>query len=388
MKTTLQVAVILASATTLSAQSFPEVGARALGLAGAYVAVADGATGSFWNPAAAPLNPPSSTFLYGRSVSDPEDLATRLDDLAATDADAPDITSRLADALRAAQLLGAIGSEPDPIFGHEPIGGFYTGNGYGIGLYRLTLVEAAPLVDTTHVVAGNDPETSIAFNTSRLNLRSLKMQDYVLSVGSSLGDPRVMLGASARLTRGETRVSSPTLFNFPGFQPSDAFTSAKDGEKMTNTQLSFDVGTLLSVHSKLRLGVVGKYLGTPEFETADGGKMSVDPRWRSGFAYFASPNFMLSGDIDLSTTALGPNGVKTRNGALGAQLNVAEGKVALRAGVRESLEGPNTRLITGGFGYIGSSFVIDAAVGHAPSTGTTSFAIEIGYRANAKKNPR
>ena len=152
---------------------------------------------------------------------------------------------------------------------------------------------------------------------------------------------------------------------------------------MTNTQFSFDVGTLLSVHAKLRLGLVGKYLGKPEFETADGAKISVEPRWRSGFAYFASPNFMLSGDIDLSTTTLGPNRVTTRNGALGMQLNLAEGTVALRAGVRDSLEGLSStecrvRIIHGAIGNANESDILLASASDAV---TLLFQSEVEPRA-------
>src|SRR5437667_305179 len=124
--------LVLTAAAPLRAQTFPELGARALGMGGAQVADAQGASAAWWNPAA--------------------------------------------------------------LSGTRPWGAFYAHRGYGAAIYRLSLAEATPNVDRAHVELTSDPATGLPFNGSLLALRSLDMQDFTLSVATSLGDPRVTGG--------------------------------------------------------------------------------------------------------------------------------------------------------------------------------------------------
>ena len=385
--TALLVAAPIALAARADGQTFPEAGARALGLGGAYIAVAEGPTGSYWNPAASALGGPVGGFVYGRTTIDGEGFAVRLDDLAATDARALDINRRVPDAARAVELLGAINSEPQPILGQRPVGAFYSGGSYGLSIYRMKLVEAEPLVDVAHVELSDDPSRGLRFNESRLLLSSLEFTDYVFSVGSPLGDPSLLVGGSVRWSRGKARTSAPSLFDFPEFSASDVFDAASDGTAGENKdEVSFDVG-MLSVHEHVRVGLVGKYLGSPTFPTAVGTEFEIEPRWRAGLAVLPSPQVLLSVDLDLTETALAPDDREQRLAAFGAEFRGLNGQLALRGGLREPLTGPGEiRLVTGGVGFRHpGGFSLDFAAGFQPGSDNLALAFEFGFRKTGNR---
>src|SRR5437016_3648999 len=94
----LAVSLLLTAAAPAQAETFPVVGARALAMGGTGVASATGPTASYWNPAQMALQPSAGSLQYGQGTSDPDGLAGRLDDLAATRANQSDIKDRPADA--------------------------------------------------------------------------------------------------------------------------------------------------------------------------------------------------------------------------------------------------------------------------------------------------
>ena len=249
------------------------------------------------------------------------------------------------------------------------------------------MAEATPFVDTTHIGMNNDPLTGLPFNQSRLELRSLRVQDYLLSAGGPLGDPSIMVGASVHYLRGETNLTSASLFGFPNFRVGDVFDAAHPSDGTTSSRFAFDVGALLSVAQSVRIGVVGKYLGAPEFETSDGSKIRIDPRWRSGLAILPVPELTLSVDLDLTRADLGGDS-RQRIGAVGAEVQTLKGALALRAGLRDALSGPGDRLYTGGIGVSIGKVTLDAAIGHSPRAGSTSWSIEVSFNSQREGQTR
>jgi hypothetical protein len=133
-----------------SAQEYEAIGIRAQGMGGAFVALADDATASWWNPAGlatgAYLN---SIFEYGR----PDDSA-------------------------------------------RPKGVALAFPALGVSYYRLNISEIQPISSTATNVANRQDQGSAG-----VDLRQLEVTQYGVTVGQSVGS-HLVLGSTLKLVRG------------------------------------------------------------------------------------------------------------------------------------------------------------------------------------------
>jgi hypothetical protein len=265
---------------------FEAVGSRALGMAGAFVAVADDVTATYWNPAALATGPVlGGTIEWARfQKRDPNSPLT-------------------------------------PGAGQDT--SFFTGAGslpLGVSFGRLASVTVV-----------DDPGSGRA--VERLSVAQLGGTVVQTLV------PGVVIGATVKYVRG-------TVSRGPaeGATVGEAVEASADDVQRTTGAADVDIGIMADL-DRLRLAIVWKNLLTPEFKDVAGNVVSLPRLARFGLALRPVHGLTLAMDLDLDTVDL-RDGLR-RMIALGAE-GSAWSRFALRGGVRWNLEGGRQPIVAAG----------------------------------------
>jgi hypothetical protein len=277
------------------AQSFESVGVRAAGMGQAFVAVADDATATWWNPAGLP-----GSLIFDATL---EWGGLNSDRSAPIERAGPEGQSRTF-ALAAALPVA---------------GGSY------VRLRQWRLDPAA----TVDVGGGRQEEGRVS------TARSLLTQHVGFSLAQSVGDA-VVVGVTGRLIWGS--VSAADASGTVGM----SFDRAADGASEGGLTGDVDAGVLVRV-SRVRLGLSARNLTAPEFEGADGGVWRLDRRVRAGAAVVGDGDrhgrhaWVVSVDADLTED---DEAAGTWRGiGVGAERWLADRRVGVRGGVSASTSG-------------------------------------------------
>ena len=289
---------VLVIPTNASTQTFEVLGSRALGMAGAFVAVADDATATYWNPAGLASGPVLDLVLerqQGDALMDgrnrPLDTGTR--------------------GMRGSSLAFALGTPP-----------------LGLSYYRIR---------TTSLpwpVAGASADRQNV-RSREAGVRTLLTQHFGATLVQSL-TPRVTLGTTLKIVRGTAAEGSVTAATAEG-----ALTAGTDLDGISRTTFDLDAG-LLATYGPWRAGIVGRNLKQPKFAVSAAGpvaQVKLARQLRAGFAFAPRSRptgvngpLTLAADVDLGRveTVLG----RRRELAIGGERWWAGGRIGGRAGVR------------------------------------------------------
>lgn len=310
--------VAVALPATASAQGFELVGTRARGMGSAFVAVADDAAATWWNPAGLP----SSLIMDG--VLEWRGLDFR--------PDGPIEETGSAGQDRAVSVAAAL-----------PVAGLSFSR---LHQWRL---DAAPTAGTS---AGRQDGGRVP------TARSLLTQHFGLSLAQSLGDA-VVVGVTTRFIRGG--VSSAVAGGGAG----DAFDRAAETARVTSTHGDVDAGVLVRL-ARWRLALAGRNLAAPSFTGADGVAWRLGRRARAGVAFVADPDragrqpWVVAVDADLTRDAEVAGG--WRGLGAGVERWSAGRRFAVRGGVEASTAGEARPAATGGVSVaVPGGFWLEAA---------------------------
>ncbi len=301
-------AAVTLSASAVSgagAQSFDQVGTRAKGMGGAFTAVADDATATWWNPAGVPNSFVVDAVLDGQSSGFTDNAQ-----------------------LRANQSGGAK---------NGAVGFAFCFPAVGLSYYRVRQTGIDPA--TAGSVPGRqDPATGLL-------ARSLLTEQFGVSLVQSLGD-RLVIGATLRVVHGGVAIAPSVAGDADA-----SLDAAADADGPTRTTGDIDVGAVLHLHH-LRLAVAARNLTAPEFPSTDGIAWRIDRVVRVGVAVVGDPqragrqDWTVSADADLTreTTPFGDR----RDVAVGAERWIAHRRVGLRGGLRVSTVDEARAAVSGG----------------------------------------
>ncbi|MGC4084613.1 MAG: conjugal transfer protein TraF [Vicinamibacterales bacterium] len=281
------VALLAVDRSEVSAQTFEAVGVRAQGMAGAFVAVADDATSSWWNPAGLATGAYLTAVLeHGRTVEPDTPIVGRA-------------------AQRATFNDFAIGFPA-----------------LGLSYYRLRISEMAGS-DTTAAWAANRQDPRVG-GTS---VRSVAMSQFGTTIGQSLGD-HLVVGSTIKLLMAGAVISAASGDPDPDLDAADALDVSR------HFRSDLDLGAMANF-GHVRLGLTVKNLTEPTFGTGDDA-LTLARQARVGLAILSVPNGVLKGwtvaaDADLTTqnTVMGD----VRHIAAGAEGWLANGRLGVRGGV-------------------------------------------------------
>lgn len=268
-----------------SAQTFESVGVRAQGLSGAFVAIADDATASWWNPAGLASGAYFSAVIEHGQLTEPADPV-------------PAAPARRTKTTTVALAFPAL----------------------GLSYYQFRVAEAYGPATTAE--GGANRQDPLITGTG---VRGLAVSQYSTTVGQSLSDGLV-IGSTLKLLRAgaERSVSS-------GASPLD---EADGLDVSKRTKFDLDLGVMARV-GYARLAVAVKNVTEPEFEDGDGQPFTLRRQVRAGVAISRVPTgiqtgLTVAGDVDLTTTSTVFGDV--RHVAAGIEGWIARGRVGLRAG--------------------------------------------------------
>jgi len=293
--------LIIITATDSSAQIVESVGSRALGMGGAFVAVAADSTATWWNPGGLATGP-YSDISVGRSIVDLEKTET---------------SSARRD--RVSWFAAA-----------APVVGF--------SYYRLRITDIRGFGPTgQRSVNRQDTRTEVS-------MRSLAARQFGLTVVQSVL-PGVHAGATLKYVRGTVRVGTDDGSR-SGSDLLDAGDEL-DGGNATN-RFDLDAGVMV-VAGPVRLGAVMRNIRKPDFGT-DATPFALPRQTRIGAAIDAEqaggPPLIVAVDADVQTYATGTG--DRRVVALGAEQWLWTKRFGVRGGARFNTVGARERAATAG----------------------------------------
>jgi len=286
-------------------QSFDVVGTRALGMGGAFVAVADDASATWWNPAGLP----NSLILDGIAEGGTGWL---------NKTDAPPISEQAASEWTSGGVSFAF-----PVL--------------GASYFRTRESRLKPATATE--VQGREHEGTAPVG------RSLLLHQFGLSLAHSLGDA-VVLGATVRVIRGELSTLNPAAGSVD-----EVFDALGDIGGPSRTRGDVDLGVLVRV-SRARVGLATRNLTTPSFRATDGAEWELERQARLGLALVSDPgragrqDWAVAIDTDLrrEDTTLG----ERRDFAVGGERWFQAHRIGVRAGLSASTAGAARPAASGG----------------------------------------
>ena len=301
MRSFLCIAILIIATTDSSAQIVESVGNRALGMGGAFVAVADDSTATWWNPAGLATGP-YADLSTGRSLTD-----LQQDDTSAA--------------------------------GRDRVSWFAaTAPVVGISYYRLKFTNirgfgatGQPLVNRQDTRAG-------------VSMQSMSASQLGLTVVQSIL-PGVDAGATVKYLRGTVRAGTDDGLR----STSDLLDEAEDLDGgHADNQFDLDAG-LMAVAGVVRLGVVMRNIRQPDFGS-DVARFSLPRQTRIGAAIDAEhtggPPFIFAVDADVRSYATSTG--DRRVVALGAEQWLWAKRIGVRGGARFNTVGAQERTATAG----------------------------------------
>jgi hypothetical protein len=292
-------AAVLGAPMDAAAQMYEAVGTRAQGMAGAFVAVADDATATWWNPAGLASGAFASVVIEQVRTVDPAD-----------------------------------GPEAGPATGVR--GGAYAVAYPALGLsyYRLRISEIRPALSPTE---GGDPGRQDQ-GAAGTGLRSMAVSEYGATFGQSLGG-RLVLASTVKLVRSGVVES----FDAGEGSAADRLARAADLDVSVETKTDLDLG-VMAQFPHVRVGLSVKHLRQPEFGEGDAA-FTLKRQARMGVAVVgagrgAVNDLIAAVDVDLTrtNTVIG----EVRHAAAGGEAWFGGRRVALRGGVSANMVGDLT----------------------------------------------
>jgi F plasmid transfer operon, TraF, protein len=289
-------ALLAGAPNPASAQVFEAVGIRAQGMAGAFVAVADDASATWWNPAGLAGGAYFSSIIEFGSLQEPRE-ATR-------------------------------NGIAVPSWREETRSFALAYPALGLSYYHLRLSEIRLSNSTGPEVPGREDS-----GPSSALMSSMVLQQFGLTVGQSLGDS-IVLGSTLKVVHGSLAASIVNARDA-------SFDRAADLDAGGETHLDLDMGAMFRL-GRSRFGVTVKNLREPGFGEG-GNRVDLSRQARVGFATTTAGarafTFAVDADITRTATAAG----EARHLAGGLEAWVVPKRVGLRGGVSGNTVGP-TRL--------------------------------------------
>jgi len=280
----------LAHASAVGAQAFEAVGARARGMGGAFVAVADDASATWWNPAGLATAGFFHAMLERGRSREPDQPASA----------APRMGDRASSVAVAYPALG-------------------------VSYFRTRVSSIGALA----------PDRQDR-GTQSLVLHSFSMNAFGATFGQSFGS-HLVVASTVRLAR----VGQAVAVGVPTDALEDRLDALEDQSVDRKTITDLDLGAMLRVGS-LRFGATVKHVGEPSVSDEPGGFQKLERQGRAGVALVRGRAGVLDAwtvavDTDLTkTTAIGG---EERRLAAGGEAWMLGRRVGLRAGVNLSTIG-------------------------------------------------
>lgn len=340
--------------TVGSAVEFVMVGPRAVGMGGAGVAVTTDSLATYWNPAGLALTQTvdirAHVSAQGIDRVGIIDTLEDIDDINDNDTSAANQArlQSLLDELNGASLsaLAAFGLY---IKGHSGE------HAFGMNISDVGTGGAFTSTPLTAVVAGGELDV-----VGDLQVNFLEARQLAFSYAYAMLEKKVSLGITGKIIKGVAYSRGIDVDEFDDdFDISDEL---KNSDK--SYRFGIDIGALIHPVPWLQIGIVGKDLNKPSFNTPNGGKFKLRPQVRTGIAFIPYQSTIITFDADLTKNKTLVPGIRSRVLSLGIEQGIVE-VVFLRAGLLKNVEDAESGLIpTAGLGFHVGAFQLDVGGGY------------------------
>lgn len=350
MTKTLGLILVPFLAASSSATEWHTYGARAVGMGGAGVAIAQGPVGHYWNPAGLGQaeNPSGLSVPFGvhAEVSGPVfEGANDLNEIGKA-CDAANLAVCNAENINAA--LGKVGAPDSGIRADA-------GLGVAVKVKRLTIfvnnfayVGGFGTADTVNAAAA---ATLNDTNNSRVTLRGLQVTEIGAGYGRELPwVPGLLVGGNLKLMAG--RAGYEDYFVFREDSDNKIF-SKFNARARKSVQPGFDLGVLWDMNKTFpvpmrpRVGLVARNVNNPKFKNPDHATLAGEPanfslqgQTRLGLALSPLRFWTIALDADLAKNLTPLNGVASQMLSLGTEVNVFNRdwlNIPVRAGLSRNM---------------------------------------------------
>jgi F plasmid transfer operon protein TraF len=296
---------LLSLAAPLGAQTTDVVGIRAQGMAGAFTAVADDATASWWNPAGMAGGAFFNALVDSGTHREPPDDRTPAGDLQRA---MSDTTTSFAVAYPA----------------------------LGLSYYRLRISGMQPQIST-----GTGSGVRQEGGATEVRLRTMVLNQFGASVGQSLGS-HLVVGSTFKVVNGGA---------LSWIQPAAtaSLDSAGDVDPSGDTKVGLDIGAM-AVFGRARVGIMVRNVNELEFGDSSE-PFTLTRQARVGVALstgsrgaIGTMTIAVDGDLTTTPTVLGDE----RRLAFGGELWTSNKSLGVRAGVNLNTLGDRRTALSGG----------------------------------------
>lgn len=311
VSTFVAVTLLLASPRVVLGQTAESVGVRAQGMGGAFTAVADDATATWWNPAG--LGAWNSSGLAGGPYANAIlDLGSHQEPRTDRDTSGNLVAARRVDSRGFAVAYPAL----------------------GLSYYRLRISEIPAPTGATGAIR-HDP------GTADVRLRSLVLNQFGTTVGQSFGR-HLVVGSTVKLLRGSVGAAASS-------NSAASLDAAAGLGGSGETHVGLDVGAMASF-GLVRAGLMVRNVHEATFGSgADA--VTLGRQARGGLAFVSGPrggsarfSAAIDADLTTATTAVG----NERRIAAGAEGWLLGRRVGVRGGVSASTVGGRRSSVSGG----------------------------------------
>jgi hypothetical protein len=292
-------------ASSASAQPSDAVGVRASGMGGAFTAVADDATASWWNPAGMAGGAYFNALIEAGNYRQPNSERTEAGDPQS--------------ALRANTRSFAVAFPA-----------------LGLSYYRLRISEIQPGTSI-----GTAPPVLPGGGATEVRLRSLVLNQFGASVGQSLGS-HLVIGSTFKL------VSAGAASQFRS-AAGGSLDAADDIDPPGDVEAGLDIGAM-AMFGRARFGVMVRNVKEPEFGSGiDAFKLSRQARVGAAVSsgtrgVIGAATLAVDADLTTTTTVYG----EERLFAAGGELWTTARTFGFRGGVRVNTIGTQRSALSGG----------------------------------------
>jgi hypothetical protein len=347
------------------AVEFAFVGARAVGMGGAGVAVTTDAFATYWNPAGLAM---SKTFDIRAQVS-----GQAIDRMGLLDTikDINDLNASSSPAQ--AQALANRLNQPGTNVSGIGTAGLYVKGYFGDHAFGFNVSDVA-----TGGAFVASPITTVGNTVNgQLGLRALEARQAAFSYAYAFADRTFAIGVTGKIIQGAA-YSSLINVNSAGDTAADL---ANDfGKAKLSTAFGIDVGALYRPSSWLRVGIVAKDINQPTFDAPGGGEFKLTPQVRSGVAVNPWETMTITFDADLNANHTLTPGIKSQVLSLGAEQTILNEFLSLRIGAFKNVQDANSVVTpTAGIGLRIFALRVDVGGGYdfrergALASGTAAF---------------
>jgi len=402
--------LILISSLTFSLE-FQPLGFRAVGMGGAGVASASGSNALYYNPALLSYHNYSAEFSLEIGVGGREiNLINPLDRLVNQD----QLNDTIKKIKERAPISGANTADGTNKKMEDAIKQIYRlslGNGanvivtsgfsaqidkFGVGIYGEGEIGTSAIINREHLYlifkdkknsgyyyyypktdtyGATDKDTyekysleyALDNNLTYVRVKGLALAEVPLGYSYSFDveGANISIGVALKYIQGVTYFDKLSLTSTNSNKLKNSLT---ENSKTTSTY-GVDLGLLIKA-DKIKFGIVGKDLNSPEFDFYDGTKYKVNPLVRGGVSLDLTDWLTFAMDIDLSSNSTFIPGYKSQY--IGGGFDIHPGSwISFRAGaMRNMQEDDEGTIITGGFGLGLKWFQLDLSAQAATKTGT------------------